>query len=54
MAQPSTDILMHPEYAAAFARSAYVWGWPLVNMLNRRATITVMYTHSHLRNAPSQ
>jgi hypothetical protein len=40
MAQPSTDVLMHPEYAAAVARSAYVWGWPLVNMLNRRATIT--------------
>lgn len=29
-----------PEYAAKLAEFAYVWGWPLVNMLNRRAAIT--------------
>lgn len=29
-----------PEYAEKLAEFAYVWGWPLVNMLNRRATIT--------------
>jgi hypothetical protein len=31
---------MHPEYAKAFGRVAYVWGWPMVNMMNRHATIT--------------
>jgi hypothetical protein len=38
--QPSAEVVMHPGYAAAVARSAYVWGWPMVNMFNRRATIT--------------
>jgi hypothetical protein len=27
--------VMTPEYAATLARFAYVWGWPLVNNLNR-------------------
>ncbi|MEU4312665.1 DUF1254 domain-containing protein [Nocardia sp. NPDC024068] len=27
---------MTPDYAAAVARQAYLWGWPLVNMHNRR------------------
>jgi len=31
---------MHAEYARTIARTAYVWGWPLVNMLNRKNTIT--------------
>jgi hypothetical protein len=31
---------MHAEYAKTIARVAYVWGWPLVNMLNRSTTIT--------------
>ena len=34
LAQPSAEVAMHPEYAATVARSAYVWGWPMVNMLN--------------------
>jgi hypothetical protein len=38
--QPSTEVLMHPEYAKVIARTAYVWGWPMVNMINRRAAIT--------------
>jgi hypothetical protein len=38
--QPSNDVIMQPEYAAAIARTAYIWGWPMVNVLNRRATIT--------------
>lgn len=38
--QPASGVLMHPGYAKAIARAAYVWGWPMVNMLNRRATIT--------------
>ena len=38
--QPATGVPMHPEYAKAIARTAYVWGWPMVNQLNRRAAIT--------------
>ncbi len=38
--QPATGVLMHPEYAKAIARTAYVWGWPMVNMTNRRAAVT--------------
>ena len=35
-----TGIVMHPAYAKAIAQFAYVWGWPMVNMLNRRDAIT--------------
>ncbi len=38
--QPATGVMMHPEYAKAIARMAYLWGWPMVNMLNRNDTIT--------------
>jgi hypothetical protein len=38
--QPARGIVMHPSFAKAEARMAYLWGWPIVNMLNRRATIT--------------
>ena len=31
---------MHPEYAKTIGRMAYVWGWPMVNQMNRRASIT--------------
>jgi hypothetical protein len=31
---------MSPAYAKAVARSAYIWGWPMVNMLNRKSAIT--------------
>ena len=31
---------MHPAYAKVIAQMAYLWGWPMVNMHNRRATIT--------------
>jgi hypothetical protein len=37
---PATGIVMHPEYAKAIGRMAYVWGWPMVNQINRRAAIT--------------
>lgn len=37
---PSDQVLMHPEYAKTIGRMAYVWGWPMVNMINRRTTIT--------------
>jgi hypothetical protein len=38
--QPPDAMMMQPAYAAAIARTAYIWGWPMVNMLNRRAAIT--------------
>jgi hypothetical protein len=38
--EPATGILMHTDYARTIAQMAYVWGWPIVNMINRRATIT--------------
>lgn len=31
---------MHPEYVKTIARTAYVWGWTMVNSHNRRASIT--------------
>jgi len=37
---PAAGIEMHPAYAKVVARQAYVWGWPMVNMLNRSAAIT--------------
>ena len=38
--RPSAEVTPYPAYIETVARSAYVWGWPMVNMLNRRATIT--------------
>ena len=37
---PATGVVMHAAYAKAIAPFAYVWGWPMVNMLNRSAAIT--------------
>lgn len=37
---PAHGVLIHPEYVRTIARMAYVWGWPMVNMLNRQETIT--------------
>jgi hypothetical protein len=37
---PADGITMNPEYARAVAKTAYIWGWPMVNMLNRNAKIT--------------
>jgi len=37
---PAAGVVMHPAYAKAIGRFAYVWGWPMVNMLNRSAGIT--------------
>ena len=39
-AQPATGIAMTPGYAATIGQMAYVWGWPLVNMVNRSSSIT--------------
>ena len=33
-------VMMHTAYAEAIGRIAYIWGWPLVNMMNRRAAVT--------------
>ena len=38
--QPADGINMMEDYAKAVGRMAYIWGWPMVNMINRRATIT--------------
>src|SRR5262245_17482709 len=40
LTQPARGIDMHPGYARTIAQMAYVWGWPIVNMLNRKQTIT--------------
>ncbi|MCU0070473.1 DUF1254 domain-containing protein [Pseudomonas koreensis] len=37
---PASGVLMHPEYVKAIARMAYLWGWPMINMINRNDTIT--------------
>jgi hypothetical protein len=38
--QPATGIAMTPGYATTIARMAYVWGWALVNMVNRHDSTT--------------
>jgi hypothetical protein len=38
--QPATGIAMTAGYAKAIAQMAYLWGWPMVNMLNRHHAIT--------------
>jgi hypothetical protein len=37
---PADGIVMTPAYAKSVAKTAYVWGWPMVNMINRRTGIT--------------
>ncbi|CAB3738852.1 DUF1254 domain-containing protein [Achromobacter piechaudii] len=39
LTMPAPGIVMHPEYAKTIGRMAYVWGWPMVNMLNRNERI---------------
>ena len=46
--QPATGIIMHPGYAKSIAQLAYVWGWPMVNVINRRAAITQAPQPGHL------
>ncbi|WP_449433436.1 DUF1254 domain-containing protein [Pseudomonas putida] len=40
LTQPARDVQMHPEYVKTVARLAYMWGWPMVNMINRNERIT--------------
>jgi hypothetical protein len=37
--EPANGVIMPETYVRALAQFAYVWGWPLVNMVNRRALI---------------
>ena len=37
---PADGVTMNPEYARSVAKSAYIWGWPMVNQMNRKAKIT--------------
>lgn len=46
--EPATGVVMQPDYAKAIAQFAYVWGWPMVNMINRRAAITQAPQPGHL------
>jgi hypothetical protein len=36
----ATGIDMHPEYAKTIGRMAYIWGWAIINQMNRRSAIT--------------
>ena len=38
--QPTAEVTPHEAYVRAVARSAYLWGWPMVNMQNRHDRIT--------------
>lgn len=40
LAEASQDAQIHPEYARTIARTAYVWAYPMVNMLNRGITLS--------------
>jgi hypothetical protein len=46
--EPATGVVMQPDYARTIAQMAYVWGWPIVNMINRRAAITQAPQPGHL------
>ncbi|WLB50549.1 DUF1254 domain-containing protein [Bradyrhizobium sp. 521_C7_N1_3] len=46
--EPATGIVMFPDYAKAIAQMAYIWGWPMINMINRRAAITQARHPGHL------
>lgn len=48
LTQPSTDATPQIAYVKAVARAAYVWGWPMVNMINRRTAITQAPQPGHL------
>ncbi|MFK4730772.1 DUF1254 domain-containing protein [Agromyces mediolanus] len=40
LARPSGDAAAEPSYVTTLARFAYVWGYPMVNMMNRRARLS--------------
>ena len=54
-AGPVPGTVMTPEYARVVAKQAYVWGWPMVNLHNRRETyrlLPVTASLGNLRMAP--
>lgn len=40
LARPSGDFAYEPSYLSTVAQFAYVWGYPMVNMMNRRARLS--------------
>lgn len=46
--KPTQDVTMQPAYVKAVAQAAYVWAWPMVNMLNRHDAITKAPTPGRL------
>ncbi len=40
LTQPDKDAILSEGYIRTIGQLAYVWGWPMVNMINRRAAIT--------------
>jgi|JRYD01.1.fsa_nt_gb hypothetical protein len=48
MAQPDKDVIMSADYARTIAQTAYVWGWPMINMINRRHAITQAPQPGHI------
>ncbi|TNV19390.1 DUF1254 domain-containing protein [Buttiauxella sp. B2] len=40
LTQPAAGVTMPESYVKAIAQQAYIWGYPMVNQFNRRATIT--------------
>ena len=41
LTQPDPEATFHEGYVRAIGQMAYVWGWPMVNMINRRANVTM-------------
>jgi hypothetical protein len=48
LSTPSEDVTPQAAYVKALARTAYLWGWPMVNQMNRRAAITKAPQPGHL------
>ncbi|MDH4981199.1 DUF1254 domain-containing protein [Hyphomicrobium sp. D-2] len=40
LAVPSAEVTPPDSFVEAIARTAYIWGWPMVNVLNRYTSIT--------------
>jgi hypothetical protein len=48
LTEAATGVVMFPDYAKVIAQMAYIWGWPMINMINRRAAITQAPQPGHL------
>ena len=49
---PQPGTVMHPDYADVVTRMAYAWGWPLVNMHNRREVFRKVPSVCYVGGAP--